>query len=100
MELVFENTKMQCLKQISCQLKDLELTQEVKLSEGMPDVGNILGAWGQVLIRGKEWRSNSVVVNGGVMCWAMYLPEEEKQPQMVEGWIPFQTQMDMVFTSP
>lgn len=95
MELVFEKTKMQCLKRILSQTKDLELTQEVKLSEGMPDVGNVLGAWGQVLIRGKEWRSNSIGINGGVMCWVMYVPEEEKQPRMVEEWIPFQTQMDI-----
>lgn len=95
MELEFDKTKIQCLRQILSQIKDQELTQEVKLSEEMPDVGNVLGAWGQVLIRGKEWRSNRIAVNGGVMCWVMYMPEDQVQPRMAEGWIPFQIQMDI-----
>ena len=33
-----------------------ELTQQIKLSDGMPDIGRILAAWGQVILRGKEWQ--------------------------------------------
>lgn len=29
------------------------------------------------------------------MAWAMYLPEEGTQPQMVEAWIPFQMKWDL-----
>ena len=98
MELGFEKMQLPYLRQVLCQTKELELTQEVKLSEQLQDVGNILGAWGQVLIRSKEWRSNSLGISGGVLCWAMYMPEEG-QPQTVEGWLPFQMQLDLPETT-
>ena len=42
-----------------------EETQEYKLPEGMPDVGRIIAAWGQVVLRGKEWRSRHMGLSGG-----------------------------------
>ena len=77
MELAFEKSQLQYWQQVISQMKEMELTQEVKLPAEMPDLGHILGAWGQVLIRGKEWRSSGVGISGGVMCWVMYMPEEE-----------------------
>jgi hypothetical protein len=71
-----------------------EQTQEVRLPDGMPDIGTVLFAWGQVIIRGKEWHNGSAGVNGGVMVWVLYLPEDGAQVQKIETWIPFQQNWD------
>ena len=57
MEVQFNKTELPCLKQILRECSDQEVTQEIKLSDSLPDAGRILAAWGQVLIRSKEWRS-------------------------------------------
>ena len=95
MELAFEKSQLQYWQQMLSQMNEMELTQEVKLPSEMPDLGNIMGAWGQVLIRGKEWRSGGIGITGGVMCWVMYIPEEENKPRVVEAWLPFQAQLEL-----
>ena len=95
MQLQFHKTAVSCLQRIKGEVQYQEQTQELRLPDEMADIGSILGAWGQVLIRGKEWRSGSMSVSGGVMAWAMYLPEEGTQPQMVEAWIPFQMKWEL-----
>ena len=95
MQLQFQKNVVSCMQNIRADVQYQEQTQELRLPEQMPDIGSILGAWGQVLIRSKEWRSGSMSVSGGVMAWAMYLPEEGTQPQMVEAWIPFQMKWDL-----
>ena len=94
MQLQFHKNTVSCLQKIRGDVQYQEQSQELRLPEGMADIGTILGAWGQVLIRSKEWRNGSMNVTGGVMAWAMYLPEEG-EPQMVEAWIPFQMKWDL-----
>ena len=31
----------------------------------MPDIGHVLSAWGQTILRGKEWRADTVSFSGG-----------------------------------
>ena len=95
MELQFHNHMLSCLEIACCQVQNQEQTQEIRLSDGMPDIGKVLGAWGQVLVRGKEWRSGGMSVTGGVMVWVMYTPEGGGEPQCVEDWIPFQMKWDL-----
>lgn len=95
MELEFNKTIMPCLQAMPQQMQTQEQTQEVRLSDGMPDIGRVLASWGQVLIRGKEWRSGSAGVSGGVMVWVLYAPEDGTQPQCVETWLPFQMKWDI-----
>ena len=47
MEQEFEKEKLSCLDTLVCQTQNSELTQELKLPEGLPDVGRILTCWGQ-----------------------------------------------------
>ena len=94
MELKFRNDGLSCLREAAWEVKNEEQTQEIKLSDAMPDVGKVLGAWGQVLIRGKEWRGSGMSVSGGVMAWVMYLPEGETEPRTVDTWIPFHIRWD------
>lgn len=95
MELTFHKTTCACLRKAVCQVQNQEQTQEVRLPDAMPDIGRVLGSWGQVLIRGKEWRSNGMSVSGGVMAWVLYAPEDGTEPRSIETWIPFQIKWDL-----
>ncbi len=95
MELQFEKTVMPCLRTVVREMQAQELTQEVRLTDGMPDIGKVLASWGQILIRGKQWHNGAAGVNGGIMVWVLYLPEEGNEPQSVEAWIPFQCKWDV-----
>lgn len=90
MELQFEKTAWPCLTTATAQAKSEERTQEVRLGDNMPDIGRVLAAWGQVLLRGKEWRSSGITVSAGVMAWVLYAPEDGSEPRLVESWLPVQ----------
>lgn len=90
MNMKFSQTYCPCLRRVVDQIQTQEQTQEVRLPEAMPDIGRVLGAWGKVMIRSKEWRNGGMGVSGGVMAWAMYVPEDGGAPQSIECWIPFQ----------
>lgn len=95
MELQLKQRKVDCLKQLTNQICQEEQTQEIKLGDSMPDVGRVLGAWGQVLLRGKQWNHGSAGVSGGVMARVLYAPEDGSQEQCLETWIPFQTRWEL-----
>ena len=82
------------------QVQTQEQTQEVRLQEGMPDIGRVLSSWAQVLVRGKEWRSGGMNVSGGVMAWVLYAPEDGSEPRCVEAWMPFQVKWDFPGSEP
>lgn len=95
MELPFEKTVCRYWKQKLYELHNQEETQELRIPEGMPDVGRIIASWGQIVLRGKEWRERGLGVNGGIMVWILYHPEGGEGLQRLETWIPFQARMDM-----
>ena len=90
MELEFERSEIPCLRLKNRDVQSQEQTLELRLPEGMPDIGTVLGAWGQCILRGKEWRSSEVGVTGGVMIWVLYQPADGGSPQSVEAWMPMQ----------
>ena len=90
MELQFEKRELGCLTQVLRAVKDQELTQEVRLTEDLPDVGRVIAGWGQVILRSKEWQGSHMTVAGAVMAWVLYAPEDGTEPRMVDAWIPFQ----------
>ena len=51
MELQFAKQGCSCMKRVISQVKELEQTQELRLLDAMPDIGRVLGCWGQILIR-------------------------------------------------
>lgn len=95
MELQFQNKPLDCLRSVLCGVKSQEQTQEVKLPEAMPDVAKVLGAWGQCVLRGKEWHTGRMGASGGVMVWVLYAPEDGTFPRVVETWIPYQLQWEL-----
>ena len=87
------------LRCILSQTQSAEETQQLRIPEQMADVDRILGCWGQVLLRAKEWRDGYITVSGGVMAWVMYLPEgEPNAPQVAQAWLPFQIKWDLPST--
>lgn len=95
MELQFHKTLLPGLQLVKQEVKNLEETQELRLSDSMPDIGRVLGAWGQVLLRGKEWRSGSAHVTGGVQVWVLYVPEDGVGVQCMQTWIPFHVKWEI-----
>ncbi len=98
MELQFHKSVIPCAQTLVREVQNQELTQEVRLTDGMPDIGRVLASWGQVLIRSKEWRSGGIGVSGGVMAWVLYMPEDTQEPQSVAAWLPFQMKWDIADT--
>ena len=95
MELQFRKSTIPYLNQVLREVQNQEQTQEIRLTDGMPDIGKVLCAWGQVVARSKEWRSDSTSFSGGVMVWVLYAPEDGSQPRSLESWIPFQMKWDL-----
>jgi len=95
MEIQFQKNAIGYLKTLLRQQQKQEQTQQIRLSDAMPDVGSVLGCWGQILVRSKEWRGDAVSVTGGVMAWVLYAAEGDGKPCCADAWIPFQMKWDM-----
>lgn len=95
MELEFQKSTCKYLDRVLREARNQEQTQEIRLSDGMPDIGRVLASWGQVILRSKEWRSDAVAFSGGIMVWILYAPEDGTDPRCVESWIPFQMDWDI-----
>ncbi len=94
MEFQFQETGCEFLRGVVCEVLNEEQTQEVRLPEAMPDIGRVLAAWGQPMIRSKEWRSSGMGASGGVLAWVLYAPEDGSEPRSLEVWLPFQLRWD------
>ncbi len=90
MQSQWKSTHHSYLRSALRQIQNQEQTLELRLTEDMPDIGRVLCCWGQVQLRGKEWRSDSILVQGGVNVWVLYAPEDGSEPRCLEGWMPFQ----------
>lgn len=95
MELQFDKSEIRYLKNALRDIRTGELTQETKLSDGMPDIGRVLTSWGQIILRSKEWGRDEISVSGAVMVWTLYIPEDGTEVRSVESWVPFQMHYDV-----
>ena len=98
MQFSFPKKVLQCLECAVEEVKNVEITQELRLTDGMPDIGRVLTAWGQVMLRSKQWISGEISLSGGVKMWVLYVPEDNTEPRVTEGWIPFQMKWDALKT--
>lgn len=90
MELQWNSISWSHLKCNVRQVQNQEQTQEVRLSDDLPDIGRVLCAWGQPMFRSKEWRNDEMRIAGGVTVWVVYMPEDGTGPRSVQAWLPFQ----------
>lgn len=95
MGLQFQSSSCRCLKAAAREVRNAELTQEIRLRDGMPDIGRVLASWGQVILRSKEWQGNLVTVAGGIMVWILYAPEDGTPPRCMDTWVPFQLKWEL-----
>lgn len=95
MQLQFHRSPLPFIKPVKWEIKNVEQTQELRIHDAMPDIGRVLGTWGQVILRSKEWQRSDVTLSGGVQVSVLYIPEDDKEPQIVETWIPFQVKWDI-----
>lgn len=95
MEMQFQKSSRTCLDAVVSEVKNTEQTQELRLSDGMPDIGRVLAAWAQPILRSKEWTADNISVSGGMTVWVLYAPEDGTEPRCVEGWMPFQLKWDL-----
>lgn len=89
MELQWEHRNWEYLRCHTRQVQNVEQTQEIRLPEGMPDIGRVLCAWGQCMVRSKEWRNEGMTVGGVVQVWVLYAPEDGSEPRSVEAQLPY-----------
>ena len=95
MELRFRSDTCHFLSAAIREVRNGEMTQEVRLSDGLPDIGRVLASWGQIILRSKEWQGDQISVSGGIMTWILYAPEDGTQPRCVDAWIPFQLKWEL-----
>lgn len=95
METQFLRSDITCLHTALQEVRSAEETLEIRLPEGLPDVGRIVACWGQAILRGKEWRGDSISCSAGVMVWVLYAPEDGSTERVLEGWIPFQMKWNL-----
>lgn len=94
MELSCEKEVISFLEPAVVEPQSIELSQEVRLSDGMPDVEKILGVWGQPVVRSHRWQSAEVVASGGVMAWVLYRGSDGSL-QCLDSWVSFSTAWDL-----
>ena len=95
MQLQWNQTDCAYMRPLIREYQNCEQTQEVKLPDGMPDVGRVLCVWGQPVLRSKQWRSDAVSISGGIQAWVLYEPEEGGAPACMDAWIPFQMKWNL-----
>ncbi len=84
-----------CLDTVVREIQNSEQTQEIKVPDGMPDVGKVLCAWGQPILRSKEWSGGRITLGAGMMVWVLYQGEDGGQPKCLDAWVPFQLRFDL-----
>lgn len=94
MKLQFDKKTVPYLATATQETREQEQTQEVKLPEGMPDVGTVLGCFGRPVLRSKQWRGNGMQASGGVSAVVLYAPEDGSEARSMEVWIPYQLRWD------
>lgn len=90
MELQWNKSPCSYLHTQIHQVQMLDETQELRLPEEQPDIGRVICAWGQCVIRNKQWLNDGMQVSGGVTVSVLYMPEDDSVLRCVESWLPFQ----------
>ena len=95
MELQWNQSACSYLRRDLWETQNLEQSQELRLQDGMPDIGRVICAWGQPVLRSKEWRKDGVAITCGVNAWVLYAPEDGAAPRCMEVWLPFQAKWNL-----
>lgn len=94
MEFQFEPVTCEFLQEVLYAPISQEETGETIVPDSCPDVERVLDAFGSVVLRGKECRSGSVTISGGVHAGVIYTPEDHTEPRTLHYYIPFNIRVD------
>ena len=95
MELQFESSGLHYLRSAVREVQNQEQTLELRLPDGMPDIGRVLCSRGQIILRGKEWRGGEFSISGGVQVSTLYMPEDGSDVRCADSWLPFRMNWDL-----
>ena len=95
MEFALKRNACSCLQKVLEEVQNMEQSQEIRIPEEMPGIDHVISAWGQPVMRSKEWQSDGIGMSAGMMIWVLYMTEEGKLTH-TEGWIPFQMHWDLL----
>lgn len=100
MEIKFDKKVISGMEACLRETRNSEETLEIRIPDGMPDAGKILAAWGQSVLRSKEWRTDQISCSAGMMVWVLYQPDQGGDPQCLEGWIPHSIRWELPRDTP
>lgn len=94
MELSFQTTPLQYLQRIVHEVRHQEETGEMVVPDSCPDVASIADCYANTILRGKDCRSGSVTVSGGIKAGVFYTPEDGTSPRLLEFYLPFSVKFE------
>ena len=89
MELLFQTRLMRYLAHSLHELRSQEETAEVIVPDSCPDVARAAYACASVIVRGKECRTGSILISGGIRASALCVPEDASGARTLEAYMPF-----------
>ena len=94
MELGFTPDPMCYLQQVLWDCQCREETADTIVPDSYPDVSRIVSCHALAVMRSKECRQGSAVVNGGIRTRVLYVAEGESMPRCLEVYLPYTIQAD------
>jgi len=94
MELIFQETPIQYLKQIVNETVHLEQTADIVVSDSMPDIDRVVDAFGTAMIRTAQCSTSGIGVDGIVQAGVLFVGENGKV-QPIAAQIPFSVRKDV-----
>lgn len=94
MELSFQTLPMRYLGNPIQGSQTQEQTAEVIVPDSCPDVARIVYTSASVIVRGKECRTGSVLVSGGIRASALCIPEDDSGARTLESYLPFSLRIE------
>lgn len=94
MELLFETKSSEFLREAYYGTISQEETGETIVPDSDPDVGQILHAFGLVVLRGKDSRNGSISISGGIHGGVVYQPEDGSAPRTLHLYMPFTVRLE------
>ena len=94
MDLSFQTTPLRFLKRIAREVCYQEETADTIVPDSFPDISAITDCYANAVLRGKDCRSGSVILSGGIKAAILYHQDEDTTPRKLELYIPFTTKFE------
>lgn len=94
MDLMFERTNVACYQPLEIQRVHQEEQAELFAPESMPELGQIVDQWAELILRSKEVGARSVRVTGAIQAGILYLAEGERLPRKLDCYQPFSVELE------